>query len=308
MKNILLTIFLCAAGFVQSGLACSLITTPIGKFDEGEFIFIGKVTGYTASVKLRAAKPGRSFETHGLIVDVKESVYLPERSGSKFEVFPIDLWADCSRGGFTLKDLQKGFPVGIEIRVIARKAKVVPQVENGPVIRLEDYPGTLSITSPNTDEAGRSVTSSASVYDYSSYDLSKDRESPVRSDLPSFEARKDLLRLKNAVSQKERDSILERLMSIAYIDDLEFVTMLKLYAANETEADRYYEKNLEKFSPEAFTQYIVLKNTRAELAKRGYKSEDIKKAIDGAMRDGVDFTVDAVVKGSLKYLPPAGKR
>lgn len=307
MRNILLTIFLCAAGFVQSGIACSLITTPIGKFDDGEFIFIGKVTGYTDAVSSNAAKSGRSFETYGLVVDLKESVYLPGRSGSKFEVFPINLWADCSSGGFTLGDMQKGFPVGTEIRVIARKAKVVPQGKESSVIRLEDYPGTLSSISPNTDESGRSVTSGSSVYDYSSYDFSNDRESAAVADLPSFEARKDLLRLKNAASRKERDVIIERLMNIAYIDDLEFVTMLKLYAANETEADRYYEKNLERFSPGAYMQHMVVKNARAELAKRGYKSEDIKKAIDGAMRDGVDFTVDAVVKGSLKYLPPSAK-
>jgi hypothetical protein len=307
MKNLILAALLCAVCFIQTGFGCTLITTPIAKFDDGEFIFIGKVTGYTDVVDSPPGKSRKAFQTYGLVVDIKESVFLPETPKSHFEIFPINLFADCSIGGFRPENLKKGFPAGSEIRVIARKAEIVPQSADKNVIRLEEYPGTLSSITLNTDENGRGITSASTVYDYGSYNFREDGQSLLRHNLPSFEARKDLLRLRNSASRKERDSILERFMKISYVDDLDFYTVLKIYAASEAEADRYYETNLKTFYPEGYTQHITLKNARIELAKMGYKSEDIEKALHKAMDDGVEFTVEAIVKGALKYLPAKTK-
>jgi hypothetical protein len=307
MKNLFLAALLCAACFIQTVLSCSLITTPISKFSDREFIFIGKVTGYTGAVDSPPDKSRHAFQTYGLVVGVKESVFLPVTPKSHFEIFPLNLYADCSTGGYGLENLRKGFPVGSEIRVIATWAEAVPQSADKNVVRLEDQPGSLSSITLNTDENGRSITSPTTVYDYGSYDFKNDRQSLSKHNLPSFEGRKDLLRLQNSTSQNERNSILERLVNIAYVDDLDFYTIFKTYSASAAEADRYYETNLKTFSPEGYTQYITVKNARIELAKMGYKSEDIEKAVQKAMSDGVEFTVEAVVKGTLKHLPEKTK-
>lgn len=304
MKTIhFLTISLVIVWFVQSSLACTLLVAPLSKFDKEEFIFIGKVTGYTSEVSSLGSARANSFKAYGLTVKVKESIFLPETPLSDFEVFPIALFGDCSLGGSTLNELKKEFPAGTEVRVIAKRATLFSQPVDANIIRLEDHPNNLGSISINTDEKGWSITSAVSVYDYTTFDFEKDREVPVKYSLDSFEARKDLLRLRNASTQAERNLILERLLSVPFVDDLDLYTVLKNYAVNDAEADRYYEANLKTFDPKFYSQYMAVKNARLELLKRGYTREEVEEALKKAMGDGPGFTVEAIVRTALKYLP-----
>lgn len=302
--NLVIGLIFGAFCFIQTGLSCSLATTPISRFSESEFIFIGKITGYTGPVRSKDKK----FEAHGIVVSVKESINLPEIPKSNFEVFPISLWADCSLGGLTSSDLLKSFPVGAEVRVIATKADILPQNEDGSNVRLEELPGGLSSIAINTDKNGNSVTSVNSLFDYGRHFESKDRGSLYNSYLASFEFRKDLHRLKRSTTQKERDAILTRLGNVPYVDDMDYFGVARNYARNEIEADGFYESNLKAFSMEAYDQYMGVKNARIELEKRGYRSEDIKTAMDRAMSEGAGFTAGEIVKGALKYLPELNKK
>lgn len=304
MKNLVLGLIFGTFCFIQTAFGCSLITNPISKFSDNEYIFIGKVTGYTEMVK----SSDREFDAQGLTVSVKESVFLPGIGGSNFELFPIGLEADCSLSGYSTFDLKKMFPVGAEIRVIATKSTIIPQAKESSVIRLEEAPGSLSSIAVNTDKSGKSVANATDNFDYAADFRIRDKESAWKYHLSSFEFRKDLLRLKNSIFQKDRDAILTRLGSVPYLDDMDYHALTRTYAANETEADRFYETNLKTFSEDGYRQYMGVKNARIELEKRGYRSEDIKAAMDRAMSESVGFTADEIVKGALKYLPKKDRR
>lgn len=304
MKNLVLGLIFGAFCFIQTGLGCSLITNPISRFSDKEYIFIGKVTGYTELVKSSDGK----FDAQGLTVAVKESVFLPGPGGSNFELFPIGLGADCSLSGYSTFDLRKMFPVGAEIRVIATRSTLIPQRKDSSVIRLDDMPGSLSSITINTDASGKSIANTTDTFDYAANFKTKNDGNASKYGLPSFELRKDLLRLKNSTSQKDRDAVLTRLGSVPYLDDLDYFGLTRTYAANETEADRFYETNLKTFSQNAYDQYTGVKNARIELEKRGYRSEDIKTAMDRALSEGAGFTAGEIVKGALKYLPKIDRR
>lgn len=304
MKNLVLGLFFGAFCFIQAAFGCSLITNPISKFSDNEYIFIGKVTGYTEMVK----SADRKFDAQGLTVAVKESVFLPGIGGSNFELFPVGLEADCSLSGYSTFDLRKMFPVGAEIRVIATRSTIIPQAKESSVIRLEEVPGSLSSIAINTDASGKSIANTTDTFDYATNFKTKNDGNASKYHLPSFELRKDLFRLKNSLFQKDRDAILTRLGSVPYLDDMDYFGVTRTYAANEKEGDRFYETNLKAFSEDGYREYMGVKNARIELEKRGYRSEDIKAAMDKAMSENAGFTADEIVKGALKYLPKKDRR
>jgi hypothetical protein len=308
MKITALMAFFFLLSFAELALGCSLVLNPVSKFDREEFVFIGKIKGYTDANASKATANNPSFKTYGLVIQIKESVFLPETPPSgQFEVYPIVLFSDCSLGGTKIDGaygLRETFPVGAEIRVIARRSAIMPDSANKNIIRLEDVPGGSSSVTVNTDEDGRSVASAGTYFDYSNYDVERGRNSHSMHNLPSFEIRKDFYRLHKAASQPERNVILERILGAREPSDIDLLGVLKTYTLREADADRYYEVHMKKFDPEFYDEYMGVKNARLELLRRGYKAEDVKKAMDTAMSESAGFTAEEIVKGSLKYLPP----
>lgn len=235
MKNILFSFFAVLTLFVYSADACTLQGETISKFDETEYIFIGKVVGYAKSLTLpvRRGRPARG-QAGGLIVEIKEKVFLPKTPAKHFEVFPFGLGADCSALGVSRAELLKEFPLDSEVRVIAYQAAVFPSLLPGGNIRLEVPRTELGSLALNTDSDGNKMSSVESVFDYKAFTYNGDTDSESKALLPAFEIRKDLLRLRNSRNQKERTDILNRLKDMPdCCSDLDFEAVFKQYSSVE---------------------------------------------------------------------------
>lgn len=296
MKYLLSAVFLLLGVFVNSSFSCTLAGKVISIFDEDEYIFIGDVVGYTPAVKSTNAES----EGYGLIVKVKESVYLPKTPKSYFEVFPLDLYADCSQGGVEIDYLKKKFPINSEIRVIAKESAYFYDKAVTKNIRLENSQGEIGQISLNFDN-GQRLTSSKSIFDYKNL-KSTDSDAYAGDSVVDFEIRKDLLRLKNTTLQKETNLILDRLIYAPAGKSLAFYELLKNYAASEAEANRYYEMQLKMTDSRIFAQYVAYQQTLSELVNLGYQRKAAEKALETSLGEGVELTVSKLLKRSLQIL------
>ena len=217
-------------------LGCTLGVPPVKGFDPTEYVFTGEVTDIVGPFE-SAEFEGRAW---GLKVKVDEAVYLPKTPRGSFEVFPYNLGADCSTVGVTKEELEKYYPVGSKVKVIAQEARLLKGRPGEGDMRLEIQPDSLGNVSRNYYEDGRTMTFAGSVFDYRSYrrvtvkDYVKDFMPflDAHGKLPEFELRKDLLRLRNARARDERLSILERLVYYPQCCDLDFAKILKDHLGN----------------------------------------------------------------------------
>lgn len=283
--------------FAISSFACSLAGKSIGKFDDTEYVFIGEVVGYTervASSKLIQAG-------YGLVVKPNEVVHLPKATKKHFEVFSIELWADCSFGGKSISNLKRDFAIGSEVRVIAKESEIFPASSDGN-IRLEDRPGEIGSISLNLDDNGSSMTNTALVFDYKSYTYDMDRDADSKHWLPDFEIRKDLHRLEKTKDVTERRKILDRLSFAPVFSSLNFYELFNHYSRDQTEADELFEHHLSTTDPDIFKQYKELKKAEAELLKLGYDKETIESALGKALSEGTAVKSDALVARAKEIL------
>lgn len=285
--------------FVRFSFSCTVSEKSLSKFDETEYIFIGTVIGYTKpiefdedkgndSVKPISAtdvgKSSKSRYTNGLIVRVDESVYLPNIR-KEFEIFPFDLWADCSIGGISLSKLEFDFPINAEIRVIAKESKLLTNTSGGR-IKLEEIPGDAGQIIKNSDRSSKKLTSASSTFNYGTYQYDVDKSASYYL-LPSFEARKDLLKLKQAKTQSERNLILDRFVSAPINIKVELHELFKFYAANEAEAKRFYETYLKSKDPEGYKLFQSWEKAVDELSKLGYQRPTAERAMNIALEEGI---------------------
>lgn len=226
MKKLIFSIYLALIFYVSSSFGCTLAGKVLSDFDEAEYIFIGEVIGYTQSVKSAKLRQ----EAFGLVVRVKEGVYLPKIPKTHFEIFPIQLWADCSLSGMPIEVLRKKFPINSEVRVIAKEAEILSNDLSDNNIRLEERPSELSSVALNYDEDKTRMTTINSAFNYKSFKYNIARDSESKYFLPQFEIRKDLFRLKNSQTQKERANILRRLKKVPICcNDLDFQVIFDKY-------------------------------------------------------------------------------
>jgi hypothetical protein len=210
---------------------CSLPATPVKGFDPAEYIFTGVVIDIVGPFESKKFR-GKAW---GLKVKVDETIYLPKTPANYFEVFPYQLGVDCSTVGTSKVKLEKYYPVGAKIKVIAKEAKLLPGKPGGGNIRLEDLPDSPGSVSRNYYEDGRLMASARPVFDYKNYrqaapadyvsDFMPFLDAHVR--LPEFELRKDLLRLRSAKSESEKFRILERLLYYPERWSLDFAGIAK---------------------------------------------------------------------------------
>ncbi|HZH30664.1 MAG TPA: hypothetical protein VEY11_07860 [Pyrinomonadaceae bacterium] len=212
---------------------CSLAATPVKGFDPAEYIFTGEVVNIVGPFESKKFKG----KTWGLKVKVDEAIYLPKTPAGYFEVFPYELGADCLTGGTSKEKLEKYYPVGTKIKVIAKEAKLLPVSPSGGNIRLEDLPGSPGSVSRNNYEDGRLMASARPVFDYKNYRQVTPADYvggfmpflDARVRLPEFELRKDLLRLRNAKTESEKFRILERLLYYPERWSLDFAKIAQDY-------------------------------------------------------------------------------
>ncbi len=324
MKNFIVCIAIIVFGFGQNVFGCKMKGKSLSKFDYSEYIFIGKVVGYTDAVKFDEARANnsveplsytdtnqsgkRSKETVGLAVKVIDSVYLPKVPAENFEIFLYDLIASCSVEGKTLDDLKRLFPIDTEVRVIAKVAEFVPRLANDKTIQLEVRPSEPNSIIANTDKSGIRMTSGISVFIYKDYSYDMNGYSVSNYLLPSFEVRKDLLRLEQAKTQLDRNAILDRLFHAPSNSDLYMSGLFNTYAGSQAEADRMFESHLKATSPETYEQYMIVKKTLDELIKRGFDKKLADEAIGMALSEGTDFEPAKLVKRAAEILGASKKR
>lgn len=276
MKNLFSSIILVSTFFVYTSAGCSLAGKSLSKFDKTEYIFIGKVVGYTEALRL----PGSRMQTVGLIVEVTERINLPKTPEAHFEVFPYNLGADCSILGTDKNELEEEFPDGAEVRVIAKEAKLLPSVLTDGDIRLEVRPEEPSGIARNFYENGERMTSANSIFNYETF------RAPTPADytedfmpfldakvfLPDFELRKDLLRLEKSKTQPEKSQILQRLLYLPIQSAASVPELLKRYAANKNEFDDLYYKRLFEIEGLSDEDYKVIKKTVPLKYRKKYKN------------------------------------
>lgn len=207
----LLSTVLCSSSY-----ACSLALPPIVKFNSHEYVFTGRVVGLVGPSQSKRFR-GNAW---GLQIEPIDAVYLPKKPMRYFEVFPFELWADCSIAGTKKEQLVKYYPIGSNVKVIARKSKLLPNAAVGTDVRLEISPYVWGDISRNSYEDGTPITDSRSVFNYKTYKMVTPGQYvsdfmpflDARGGLPDFELRKDLLRLETTRSRTDRITILERLM------------------------------------------------------------------------------------------------
>jgi hypothetical protein len=198
---------------------CSLAIAPISQFDTEQYVFIGEVVDVVGPFKSEAKKA--NGEAWGLRVKVGDKVYLPLSPANYFEVFPYHLTPWCGLRGWSREELLKYYPVGSQIRVVAKESTLLESKIPEGNIWLETSIYNRGSIARNTEPD--LITSAESVYDYGKY---ADRQRTSADDdplfdsnyyLPDFELRKDMLRLREAASEAERISILKRLLSFPYV-------------------------------------------------------------------------------------------
>jgi hypothetical protein len=248
---VLIVVFL-----VNNVEACRMFGMPISKANPDEYIFVGTVTGY-GDVKLADGVDRDLFrETTALslIVKATEFVNAPLMNEEMFEVVRIGYGPDCRFFGPTHEDLDKYFPIGSQVRVIARKAVYFDTkiVSKRIGVRLETGPTRQSGVWPNVNGEGSFLTSATSIFDYSKavHTLNGDWGA---AELPTFEFRKDLWRLEKAKSQSDRNRILDRLVLFPQNDPTLILIeqLLKNYTSSESEYRHYMDtrKNILKSLP-----------------------------------------------------------
>lgn len=307
MKQLFTAFFLLLLSF-YSVYSCTLAGKSLEDFDIEEYIFIGEVINYTNPVKSRKL----TSQAYGLVVKTKESVNLPKIAKNFYEVFPIQLFADCSESGMNLEELKKLFPLKMEVRVIAKEAKILTQLTDGN-IRLENRPGELGSISIHTEEDKKSISSKDKLFDYKSFKYLTDEYRGIYSRLPDYEVRKDLYRLKNSKSQAEIKSILQNFLDISICcmrccDDLEFYSIFKKYSTNEKELKKFWETHLRETSPEIFEQYKILDYVESKLTSLGYRKKYIDKAIEKAMIEGIELEKQQLFERCLQILKATKKK
>ena len=244
--RLLLLLLITCVGASHAARGCTLGLPSLKKFDPKEYVFTGEVTDIVGPFESSKFE-GRAW---GLRVRVDEAVYLPKTPRGSFEVFPYHLGADCSTVGVSKEELEKRYPVGSKVKVIAREARLLPGRPGAGDVRLEIEPGSQGHVSRNYYEDGRPMTSARSVFDYRGYkrvtpqDYVKDFMPFLDAHglLPEFELRKDLLRLKNAKARAERLSILERLVYYPECCDLDFLKIAKDHLGDSEELKALAER------------------------------------------------------------------
>jgi hypothetical protein len=206
---------------------------PISGFDREHYIFIGEVVEVIESVNFKSR--GVKSDAVGLKIKVSENIYLPKLA-SYYEVFPLRLTSWCGLMSET-KEVREHYPVGSQVRVVAKEATTFKDEPVSSAIRLETSIYNKGSISRN-DLSAKLKTSAKTIFDYEnfSYKTFASNQYPTavaeRIDaasnnfLPEFELRKDLFRLQKVKSEAEKIKILERLVFYPDVDDVSFLNFV----------------------------------------------------------------------------------
>jgi hypothetical protein len=114
-----------ALGIAASASPCSIRADPDVPFNHDHFVFYGEVTGY-ASVDVDRcgfdylAEGKRCPAAWGPIIRILVPVQVPAGGTTHVEYFPFGIGSACEDIPAGQKSIEKGFPVGLRVKVLAR--------------------------------------------------------------------------------------------------------------------------------------------------------------------------------------------
>ena len=237
----LITCLLAFSSLLQSvSWGCSSPIHPISEFDSKQYVFIGEVLDVAGPFKSESKMV--IGEVWGLQVKVTDVVYLPQSPVSYVEVMRYDLTPWCGVEGWNREKLLRNYPVGSQVRVIAKESTLLESKLPDGNIRLESTRDNSGIIARNSEP--ELTTSAESVYDYRKYADRQNDAHPSESNyyLPHFELRKDLLRLRDAASEEEKIKILERLSSFPHVAELDYPKIAQLHVREAKTLKQLNEK------------------------------------------------------------------
>jgi hypothetical protein len=189
------------------------------QFDAAEYIFVGEVTGVVGPSHSELV----AGEVWGLRIKIKEVVSLPDGPAKYVELYTYTTGAACEAQGVTDPKRYRQLPKGLLVRVIAKRSNGGDNRLPGGGLRVDDrgYHRGPILSGIAEDQPFSSRVSSINdfrmPFDFDAYTKKSKRTESYRENSPEwyremaqFELRKELLRLKNAKSQKENGVILER--------------------------------------------------------------------------------------------------
>lgn len=226
-------LFLCF--LTSSSYACSFVPVPVYEVEKDEYIFTGKVVGYTAVEEFESRKSDNNkinsnpqwFYGSGVIIEVIDFVHPLNVSEKKFEVFRYTVDGACRRLGIFQTELEIHYPLNSKVMVVGKPATLVNEKSESVIPRLEIALVTGSLTKSFGD-----LPAIDSVADYKN----------LHTSLEKFEIRKDLLRLANTSDHSETRAILKRMIEIPRgLYKVDLIYLIHKYIPEKQIADKMYQ-------------------------------------------------------------------
>lgn len=239
---LIFSLLLITFDFSKQAFACSLNEFVPFKFNSNEYVFFGKVIGYSDKAETLIESYNRKipFTGYGIIVKIESLVNLPQNH-ELIEVFPTGVRdTACTPQGADLESLKKNFPINTNVRVIGQTNKNLLGNTPNLIPRIQVAGGNQGQLFNNLKK-NIPLTTVDSVFDYRlSQPLYGSKYSTAQTFVWLFEIRKDLKRLQEAKSENEKYLILKRL-AYAYDNYQDFGNLLK-----ENVSDKQKQKELLK--------------------------------------------------------------
>lgn len=191
--------------------ACEFRLSTPTKFDKNEYVFTAEVIDIVGPLQ----DNNITGDAYGILVKVKEIVYLPDSSTDSFEVYPYSYTPACTPEGLPKEWLLPRYPKGLEVNVVASKSCF--SKAGGKRIMLD---------APETSGYGVMGVVSDSVINTLGA-LNKHIHL-------CFYLRKDLLKLERASSDYEKAAILRNYMGNGNYSERWFSKMTNIYITSES--------------------------------------------------------------------------
>jgi hypothetical protein len=296
MRNRVIAIALCTTILTGQMFACMMGVAGLSRFDETEHVFIGEVIGHIDPVETKSLVEPAA----GLRVRPVEIIYAPKTPLMHYEVFLLHHTSWCAPTGHKIDDLKKWFPIGSEIRVVAKSAMLVPRPETVargdlPLEASYERRGSIGI---NKSPDGKRLSTKSSEFDYRSLPREAEYKEPHFAGLHNFEIRKDLLRLRLAKTQAERNEILERLAASPSIqlDSKVF----EIYAGSPPDARRLTETHINTTNPSQVQEYRDFNAALDEMLRQGFDKSVSEQIIRGLQRGQGVKVRDELIRRSIE--------
>ncbi|SMF93943.1 hypothetical protein SAMN02949497_1239 [Methylomagnum ishizawai] len=220
--------------------------------DPEEYIFIGKVVGYTSIDNAVCGFDNKCYKSYGMRVEIVQSFFLPNPKISQVDLYFFGLSAMCSRTNsnkfseFNIKNNYIGEFIKIAARPLLSEPLSLTQSHqlktNDPYSILLDGSDWVDAIIVPIDNEANSLSYRDHDFDYTLSSYTNKINFEVK-----FQIRKDLARLYKSTSEAEAKFILNRMANFTEFDrmfgDDFFIKLLKRYLHNQKTISDLDNKN-----------------------------------------------------------------